>query len=101
MAGAPSGTEMHRDHVRDHGLDHVTKSAGPNVAGLAERVLRAIEEGAPESFELAAAMVREVLEDTLVRRALLLKRLLADRSPFALVRAVELARALRADPDDG
>jgi len=92
---------MHRDHGLDHGRDHGTKSAGPNAAGLAERVLRAIEEGAPESLELAAAMVREVLEDPVVRRALVLERLLAEGSPFALVRAIELAQDLSSSAPGG
>jgi len=36
-------------------------------------------------------MVREVLEAPVARRALALQRRLAEGSPFALVRAVELA----------
>ena len=93
---APNGTEVHRDHGLDHRPDHGTKSARPKAVGLAERVMRAIEDEAPESLELAAAMVEEVLSDPILRRALVLERLLAEGSPFALVRALELAKSLSA-----
>ena len=63
----------------------------------ARELLVAVAAGEPVSIELANALADVVLNDPLVRRALLLKELLETRSPFALVRAVELAELLLTD----
>jgi hypothetical protein len=93
---ARGGTERHRDQVLDQARDHVTKP----VLGLeaaAERLLRAVAEGAPESVELARELVAAVLNRPLVEKAIALDGLLRKQSPLALVRAVELADALSTD----
>jgi hypothetical protein len=90
---APSGTERHRDQGLDQVGDHETKPIlGLEVA--AERLLRAVAEGATESVELARQLVMAVLQEPLVRRAVALDELLRKQSPLALVRAVELADAV-------
>lgn len=83
--------ERHRDQGRDQARDHVTKPARPNLTKIAESVIEAIAVGAPEIFELSAALARAVLEDELVQRAGELRELLQAKSAFAMVRAVELA----------
>jgi hypothetical protein len=87
---ARSGTERHRDHARDQSPDHETKTE-LGLGALAEELLVAIADGEERSLDLAAALVRAVLDDPSVRRARQLDELLRTRSPFALVRAVELA----------
>jgi hypothetical protein len=56
-----------------------------------------VTDGAPESVELARELVRRVLSEPLVIRAVALDQLLLKQSPLALVRAVELADALLQD----
>jgi hypothetical protein len=60
----------------------------------ARDLLVAVADGEERSVELAGALARAVLEDAIVQRAIALEELLRMRSPFALVRAVELAEAL-------
>jgi hypothetical protein len=60
----------------------------------ARELLVAVADGDERSVALASELVRAVLEDPVVRRALALEELLSTRSPFALVRAVELAEQL-------
>ena len=93
---APERTERHRDQALDQTPDHGTKIARPNLSALAERLLGAIANGAADSVTLAESLVREVLDDPVVRRARALEELLKVRSPFALVRAVELAEIVSA-----
>lgn len=57
----------------------------------ARELLVAVADGDERSVALAGDLVRAVLEAPVVRRALALEELLRTRSPFALVRAVELA----------
>lgn len=52
----------------------------------------AISDGDPGSFALADELVAVFLDDPLVRHALAVRRDLHERSPFALVRTVELAK---------
>ncbi len=80
----------------DHSAAHIAWSAsGP--AGAARRLLEAVADGDERSVELASALA--VLESEVVRRAGQLGELLRSRSPFALVRAVELAETvLLAEP---
>jgi hypothetical protein len=54
-------------------------------------LLVAVADGEERSVALASELARAVLNDPVVRRALALEELLRTRSPFALVRAVELA----------
>ena len=63
---------------------------------LAEAVLTAVSEGRAESVALAQELAEAVLGQEEVQRAAGLRRLLGENSPFALVRAVELAELLRA-----
>ena len=93
MPVAPSGTERHRDQGLDQIADHETTAERPCSSGTAEALLAAVAEGAEASFELAAALTREILDDPMIRQARALEELLRARSPFALVRAVELAEA--------
>ncbi len=87
---APSGTERHQDQTLDHVPDHETKNNfGPVYC--ARELLEAVAAGEERSVELAAELVKAVLADATVKRALALEELLKTRSPFALVRAVELA----------
>ena len=95
-----SGTKTHRDHTSDQAGDHKTKGARPRLFGLAEAVLAAIADGSAESLPLATELVEQLLMQEDVLRALHLQRLLADRSPFALVRAVELAEHLLFKAED-
>jgi hypothetical protein len=89
---ARSGTERHRDQSLDQARDHETKPT-LGLEEAAERLLRAVADGLPESAELARRLVTVVLADALVRRALELDALLREASPLALVRAVELAES--------
>ena len=89
----PSAPECPPDHARDHGRDHVTKPAHGH-ASAAEDLLKAVEKGESASVELAGALAAIVLSNPLVRRARELEVLLEARSPFALVRAVELAEEI-------
>jgi hypothetical protein len=57
-------------------------------------LLRAVAEGAAESVELAKELVNAVLADEMMRRAIELDRLLRERGPLALVRAVTLAESV-------
>lgn len=92
---APSGTQRHRDQTYDQARDQATKPIfGRDLEAAAERLLRAVAEGAAESVELAKELVVAVLGDPMVRRAVALDELLRRQSPLALVRAVELAEAL-------
>jgi hypothetical protein len=88
--------ELHADHGLDHGGDHGTTTVGPQLEALTTAVLEGIAKGDPEAVVLADRMSAALLDVPLVRRALTLHELLRDRSPFALVRAVELARDLLA-----
>ena len=54
-------------------------------------MLAAVAEGYDESLELARGLADAVLADELVRRAVEVRRLVEEWSPFALVRAAELA----------
>jgi hypothetical protein len=62
----------------------------------ARDLLVAVADGEDRSVELASALARAVLDDPIVMRAIALEELLRTRSPFALVRAVELAEDLLA-----
>ncbi len=61
---------------------------------LAAAVLVAVAEGRGESVLLADQFAEKVLAQEEVLRAVQLQRLLDEQSPFALVRAVELAEHL-------
>jgi hypothetical protein len=61
---------------------------------VARELLVAVADGEERSVALAGDLARAVLEDPMVRRAMALEGLLRTRSPFALVRAVELAEQL-------
>lgn len=96
---APSGIEEHRKQGRDQGgdqsRDHETKVWGPKgAAPVALRLLAAVGKGDPESLTLASQLVEAVIGDRLAQRALELRELLQQQSPFALVRAIELAERL-------
>jgi hypothetical protein len=95
---ARKSTERHGDQGRDQERDHVTKTALPNLPGLAGELLEAVAEGRPESVEMAQRIAEAVLDLPLVRRAAVLRDLLRDGSPFALVRAVELAELVLGEP---
>lgn len=88
-----SGTEKHPDHDQDQCQDHVTKKIRGHVH-CASDLLRAVADGDPAATALADALVATVLDDPITRRAIELDDLLRARSPFALVRAVELAELL-------
>lgn len=60
----------------------------------ARELLVAVADGDERSVALAGDLVRAVLDDPMVRQAAALEALLKTRSPFALVRAVELAERL-------
>jgi hypothetical protein len=101
---APKGTETHGDQgryqARDQADPPVTKAALPNLLGLAGEVLSAVAGGRTESLEMAGRMAEAVLDLPLVSRASVLRDLLRERSPFALVRAVELAELVLAQAED-
>ena len=61
---------------------------------LAAAVLMAVADGRGESVQLADHLAAHVLAQEEMRRAVQLRRLLDAQSPFALVRAVELAEHL-------
>ncbi len=61
---------------------------------VARDLLVAVAAGDARSVELAGELARAVLEAPVVRRAAALEELLRSGSPFALVRAVELAEDL-------
>lgn len=84
------GTERHRDQTLDQARDHETN--GPVY--LARELLVAVAEGEARSLDLARDLAGAVLGDPRVRQALALEELLRGGSPFALVRAVELAEEL-------
>jgi hypothetical protein len=91
---APSGTEQHPRPKLDQARDQETKP----IFGLedaAERLLQAVADGAAESVELARELVAAVIGAPLVQLATELDELLRTRNPLALVRAVELAAAVR------
>jgi hypothetical protein len=90
---APGGTERHRDQAGDQGRDHETKSAF-GLGQQAEELLAAVADGSSTSIELAGQLVRAILDEPLVKGALALDELLRTQSPFALVRAIELADAV-------
>ena len=92
---APSGTQRHRDQTSDQARDQATKPIfGRDLEAAAARLLEAVAEGAAESVELAKELVVVVLGDEMVKRAMRLDELVRQRSPLALVRAVEVARAV-------
>jgi hypothetical protein len=94
---APRGTERHRDQTSDQAGDQATKPIlGRGLEEAAERLLRAVAEGAPESVELAKELVAKVLAAPLVQRALTVHRMLSEASPLALASAVELAARIGA-----
>jgi hypothetical protein len=66
----------------------------PTLDALGEAVLEAVAEGKMEALDRAEDLVAAVLEHEVVRRARELHELLRTRSPFALVRAVELAEVV-------
>lgn len=88
---APRGTQRHRDQTSDQATKPIF---GRDLEAAAERLLRAVAEGAAESVELAKELVVLVLGDDLVKRVVALDELLRKQSPLALVRAVELAEGL-------
>lgn len=90
---APGGTERHRDQAGDQGRDHETKGAF-GLGQQAEELLAAVANGSSTSIELAGQLVRAILDEPLVKGALALDELLRTQSPFALVRAIELADAV-------
>jgi hypothetical protein len=61
---------------------------------VAEELLHAVAGGDERSLELASRLAQAVLEDDVVERARQLEKLVLSRSPFALVRAVELAERI-------
>jgi hypothetical protein len=93
---ARSGTERHRDQERDQVRDQVTNSG--DLVALASALLEAVAAGRAESLELALHLAEGVLDIALARRAMALRDLLKERSPFALVRAVELAEGVLGGP---
>lgn len=90
---APRGTERHRDQAGDQARDQGAP-AGPRVEALAHAVLEAVAEGRAESLVLAGELAESILGQDDVQRAAMLRRLVQERSPFALVRAIELAELL-------
>jgi hypothetical protein len=93
---ARNGTERHRDQERDQVRDQVTNSG--DLVALASAVLDAVAAGRTESLDLALQLAETVLDVPLIRRATVLRDLLKERSPFALVRAVELAEGVLGGP---
>lgn len=97
MPDGPSGTERHRDHAADQGPDHKTRTAlGPMQ--LARDLLEAIAAYDTRSTALAEELVDEILGSEIVSASLTLRELLRTRDPFALTRAVDLAKALLSPP---
>jgi hypothetical protein len=92
--GARRGIEAHRNHASDQDSDHVTKVGGPRVEAAAVALLEAIAAGDESSFALAEALANEVMADPMVKRAQALLTMVQGRSPFALVRALELAEGV-------
>ena len=90
---ARRGTTRHGDHAGDQAGDQGAE-AGPRLADLAEAVLTAVAEGRAESMMLAGELAEAILSHDGVQRAAMLRRLVAERSPFALVRAVDLAELM-------
>lgn len=74
------------DLVHDHGT--------PALVHVARDLLQAVAAGEARSLDLARDLAGAVLEESVVQRALALEELLRSGSPFALVRAVELAEVL-------
>jgi hypothetical protein len=68
------------------------------LVALASAVLDAVAAGRTESLDLALQLAETVLDVPLIRRATVLRDLLKERSPFALVRAVELAEGVLGGP---
>ena len=98
------GTEVHRDQGQDQGADHETKENFGLVV-LARELLVAVAAGEERSVEIAASLARGVLGDPMVKRAIVVEEMVRTRSPFALMRAVELAEVIlqvtvRARPAD-
>lgn len=91
---APRGTERHRDQAGDQAGDQVTKTSVTKVRDLAGELLEQVARGSDESVRAAELLVQAVLEQPIVHRAVLLRELLKERSPLAMVRAVELAELL-------
>jgi hypothetical protein len=60
-----------------------------------------VAEGAPESVEVARALVTAVLDQPLMKRSLVLEDMLQNESPLALVRAVELADGILRQTTNG
>ena len=90
--------QRHRYQTLDQARDHETKPSF-GLEEPAERLLKAVADGAPESVELARDLALAVLDQPVVRRALAVDELLRAGSPFALVRAVELAEGILQDSD--
>ena len=59
-------------------------------------LLVAVGRGEERSFELARTLARGILDDAVVKRAMVLEALLREGSAFALVRPVELAELVAA-----
>jgi hypothetical protein len=98
---ARNAVSEHPDQVPTKVADHATTISRPQLGDLARAVLTAVAEGDMEGLRMADELADAVLSQHLVERARVLKRLLRERSPFALVRAVELAELLaRAIEDD-
>jgi hypothetical protein len=94
LEDAPGGTEPHGDQPRDHDQDQETKTRRPTLAALASDVLVAVANGLPRSLAASEEMARAILAAPEIKAARVVLDLLADGSPFALVRAVELAEGL-------
>ena len=98
---ARSVTQDQADHGSDHRPDHETKGEFWS-ARIARDLLEKIAVGDPESLVFVEKLVAAVLDDPLVQRALEVQRLVRERSPFVLVRAIELAEGvLGAEREDG
>jgi hypothetical protein len=74
--------------------DHATNARRPRIGVLARAFLVAVADGDLRSLPLAEDLADAILGEPLVEKAQMLKCLLRERSPFALLRAVELAEAL-------
>lgn len=68
--------------------------SGGARAAVAKELLVAVADGDERSLEIATALAHAVLDNETFRRARQLEELVRTRSPFALVRAVELAESL-------
>jgi hypothetical protein len=88
-----SAPEDPRDQALDQGQDHETKG----LVLVSVDLLEAVAAGSTTAVDLAHALARTVLDTPVVHRARELDQLLKARSPFALVRAVELAELLARD----